>query len=98
MVIDNARDRRLEAQISAIARKASVISKSLGVIAKADLVICIVEISIASNKLSLAIALETGAGYDVEHSVSAIAVFCRIASALHFEIINIFWIELRAHI
>ena len=67
-------------------------------ISKADLIICVVETSIAGDKLSVPIALETGAGNNVEHAISAIAVFCGITAPSHLEIINIFWIKLRPNV
>ena len=67
-------------------------------IPEADLVICVVVAAVTGNKFCLAVAFEAGARYDVEHTVSAVAIFRRISAALHFQVVDVFRIELRSDI
>ena len=71
-------------------------AKRSGVASEIELVVGLVEVAEAGDQLSLIIALEAGAGNDVEDSVGAVAEFGAIAAALDFHVVHIFGIELHS--
>src|SRR6185369_4795024 len=81
-------------KIGAITGKASVVSKALGVVSKADLIIGIVVTSVADHDFTLAVPLETRTRHHVEHAVSTVSIVRGESAALYFQIINIFRVEL----
>src|SRR5262249_31771542 len=54
--------------------------------------------TVSGDEFRFPIAFETGAGNYVEGSVSAVAVFGRLAAALNFDDVDIFGIELGANV
>ena len=77
---------------------AGVVGEALGMAAKAECVIRLVEIAGAEDEFAFIVALEPGAGNDVEDSVSPVAELRAIAAAIHFDIFQILGIKLRADI
>ena len=63
-----------------------------------DLVVCLVIAPITEDEIAFSIALEACSGYDVEDSVGAVAVFGVITTALDFDIVDVFGIDLRADV
>src|ERR1700686_283101 len=94
----NLRDRRLKAEIATVAVDADVIGEALRMTPKAERVIGLIKIARAEDEFGLIVAFETGAGYHVEHTVGSIAKLGPVAAAIHFHVINIFGIKLRADI
>ena len=97
-IVNDLRDRRLDAEIAAVAVDAGVVGEALGVAAEAELVVGLIEISGAEHEFGLAVALESGAGHDVEDAVGAVAEFRAVAAAADFEVVDVFGIELRAEV
>ena len=64
--------------------------------AEIDLIVRLKEIPQAENELGFGVALESGAGSDIEDAIGAIAIISRVAAALDFEVIDIFGVDLRA--
>ena len=63
-----------------------------------DLVVGLVVAAVAEDQLAFAVAFETGARDGVEDAVGAVAVFGVVAAALHFHVVEVLGIDLRAHI
>src|SRR5882724_1919570 len=89
--------RSLQTVITAVAIDAGVVSKTLRVIAKTQLLVCLVEVAVGNEQLRFAIALEAAPRYDIEHRVGTVTVFGRVTAALDFEVIDVFRIELRSN-
>ncbi len=88
----------MQAVLAAVAVEAGVISGAGGVGSATDLVVGLVEIAGGNDEIAFTIALESGAGHDVEDAVSAVAVVGVVAAALDFEIVNVLGIDLRSEI
>src|SRR5262249_38402015 len=89
---------RGETVVAAIPACAHVVGGALAVIAKADLVVGAVVAAVAGDQLGLARAFEAGGGGHVEHAIGAVAILGRIAATLHLHVVDIFRIELGAHV
>ena len=89
---------RLQAEIAAVAIDAGVIGEAFGVAAEAEGIVGLIEIAGAQDEFGLVVALESGAGHDVEDAVRAVAELGAIAAAIDFDVIHVFGIELRAEI
>ena len=87
-----------QSEIGAVAGNAAVVGEALGVVAEAELVFGSVEAAVAGDQFGLTIALESGAGDNVEDAVGAVAVFRGVAAALHFEVVDVLGIELRSDV
>jgi hypothetical protein len=98
LIVNYPLHRSLQAKIGAVSREAAVISEALAVVAEAYLVIGLVEAAVARRQLGLAIALESGTRDHVKYAVRAVAVFGRVAAALHFDIVDILRVKLWANI
>src|SRR5262249_15828103 len=98
LVMQNLRAGGLEAEVGAVAGKASVVGEAICVVAKADLVVGVVVAAVAEDDFGLTVSLEAGAGNDVENSVGAVAIFGGVSTALDFEIVDVLGIELRADV
>src|ERR1700722_3691597 len=85
---------RLQSQVATITVDAHVIGEALGVAAETECVIRLIEIAGTQNQLGLVVSLETGAGDDVEDTVSAIAELRAITPTIDFQVINVFGIKL----
>src|SRR5262249_3192194 len=81
-----------------VAAGAHVVGGAVAVVAKADLIVGRVEISVAGHQLALARALEAGARSHVDDAVSAVAVFRGETSPLYLDVIDVLGIELRSHV
>ena len=88
----------LQTEIAAVGVDAGVVGEALGVAAKAEGIVGLVEVSGAEDEFGLAVALEAGAGDDVEDAVGAITEFCAVASAVNLEIVDVLGIKLGAEI
>ena len=66
--------------------------------AEAELVVGLVEIAGGEDEFALVVALEAGAGHDVEDAVGAVAELGAVAAAVDFDIIDVLGIELGAEI
>ena len=96
--MNDLRDRRLQAEIAAIAVHAGVVGETLGMAAEIDRVIGLIKTSGAEHEFGLAIAFEAGARHHVEDAVGAIALLGAVAAATDFEIVNVLGIDLRADV
>jgi len=96
--VHNLGNRRLQAEIAAIGIDAGVVREAVGMTAETEEVVGLVEVSGGDGELGLVIALEAGAGHDVENSVGAVAELRAIAAAIDFDVIQILGIELRPEI
>ena len=97
-VMNDLRDRRFNAQIAAIGVDAGIVGEALGVAAKAELVVGLIEISGAEHEFGLAVTLKSGARHDVEDAVGAVSEFGAVAAAADFEVVDVFGIELRPEV
>src|SRR6267143_3491195 len=86
------------AETGAIAVGAGVIGKTIGVSAKIELIIRLVEITEARDQLCFIIAFEAGAWRNVEYTVSTVAEIRGVTASLHFDRINVLGINLRTEI
>ncbi len=94
-IVHDLGNRRLQAEIAAVAVDAGVVGEAFGVAAEAEGVVGLVEVAGAEDEFGLVVALETGAGHDVEDAVGAVAELGAIAAAIDFHVIHVFGIELR---
>src|ERR1700692_3197553 len=94
----NARDGRLQAEIATAAVDADVIGEALGVTPEAERIVGLIEITSAEHELRLVVAFETGSGHDVEHTVGSISKLGAVTTAIHFQVVDVLGIELRADI
>ena len=97
-VVDGLRDRRLQAEVAAVAAEAGIPGEFLAVVAEADLVVGLVEVSGGKHKFAFAAAFEAGARQHVEHAVGAVAQVGAVAAAFHFERVDVFGVDLRADV
>src|SRR5689334_20436402 len=67
-------------------------------VAEVELSVSEVVVAIAGQQLAFAAALEAAAGDDIEHSVSPIAEFRGVASALDLEVVDVLRVKLRTDI
>ncbi len=93
-IVQDLRARRFQSEIGAVTGNAAIVSEAVGVVAETELVFGAVKAAIAGDQFGLAIALKPGTGDDVEDAVSAVAVFRRVAAALHFQVVDVLGIEL----
>src|SRR5215468_946560 len=84
--------------IGTVPAQTDVISRMVVVVAEAKLVVSEVVVAVACQQLSPAVALESRARDHIEDAVSPVAGLSRKAAALHFDIIDVLGIELRAHV
>src|SRR5215831_1027480 len=94
-IVNDLRHRRLDPEIAPVSVHARVVCEALGVTAETQLIIGLIEAACAQNQFCFATALESRTGHDIEDSISAVPHFSPIAAAAHFQIINVFGIELR---
>src|ERR1700680_734754 len=92
------RYRRLQSEIAAVPVHTGVIGEAPGVTAEAQLIIGLVEVAGAEDEFGLTVALESGAGHNVEDAIRAVAKFGAVATAADFQIVDVFGIELRAEV
>ena len=91
-------DGRGEAVVAAVAVEAGVPGEFLGVVAEVELVVGLEEVAGGEDELGLAVALEAGAGDDVEDAVGAVADVGGVAAALDFEVVDVLGVDLRAEV
>ncbi len=97
-VVNHLPDRRLQAVVAAISVQARVIGEALGVPAEIELIVGLIPIAERDDQFRLVVALEAGAGHDIEDPVRAVSVLRIVAAALNFEIIDVLGVNLRAQI
>src|SRR5712692_2568807 len=97
-IVQHVGRRSLQAEIRAVAVETGVVGEAVGVVAETDLVIRFVEAAEAGHNFGLAVALEAGAGDDIEDSESPVAVFGRIAAASDLNGLDVLGIKLRPDI
>src|SRR5208337_3174816 len=93
-VVHNLGNRRLQSEIAAVAIDAGVIREAVGVAAEAEGVVGLVEVAGGHDQFGLVVALETGAGHDVEDAIGAVAEFGAVAAAIDLDVIQVLGIEL----
>ena len=91
-------DGRGETVVAAVAVEAGVVGELLGVVAEVELVVGLEEVAGGEDELGLAVALEAGAGDDVEDAVGAVADVGGVAAALDFEVVDVLGVDLRAEV
>ena len=87
-----------ESVVAAVAGEAGVPGEALSVVAEVELVVGLGEAAGGQNELGLVIAVEAGAGKDVEGPVGTVAKGGVESSALDFEVVDVFGIDLRADV
>ena len=97
-VVEDCGDGRGEAVVAAVAVEAGVVGELFGVVAEVELVVGLEEVAGGEDELGLAVALEAGAGDDVEDAVGAVADVGGVAAALDFEVVDVLGIDLRAEV
>ena len=65
---------------------------------KLNCVVGLIEIAGAEDDFGFVVALEAGAGDNVEDAVGAIAELGAVAAAIDFQVVDVFGIELRAEV
>src|SRR5579872_1363456 len=97
-IVQNHGRRRLQPEVAAVPAEAAVVGKLFGVAAATDLIVGLIEIAKAGDQVTFLVALKTGSRDHVEHAVGSIAIVRVIAAALHFHVIDVLGIELRANV
>ncbi len=83
-----------EAVVAAVAVEAGVVGELFGVVAEVELVVGLEEVACGEDEFGLAVALEAGAGDDVEDAVGAVADVGGVAAALDFEVVDVLGVDL----
>src|SRR5271165_1792427 len=96
--MNDLRNRCLNAEIAAISVHAGVISEALGVTAKVELIVGLIEVARTQDQFGFIISLKARARGDVEDSVGAIPVGRVVASPLDFQVVDILGIKLRSEV
>src|SRR5271170_5726884 len=96
--MENEADGRGEAVVAAVAVEAGVVGELLGVVTEVELVVGLEEIAGGDDELGLAVALEAGAGNDVEDAVGAVADVSGVGAALDFDVVDVFGGDLSAEV
>src|SRR5208282_3734403 len=78
--------------------QACIVSESLGMPAKIDLIVCLVPIPQTHYDLCLIVPLKPGSRHDVENSIGTVSVIGFVTSSLNLQIVNILRVDLRAQI
>ena len=91
-------DGRREAVVAAVAVEAGVVGELFGVVAEVELVVGLEEVAGGQDEFGLAVALEAGAGDDVEDAVGAVADISGVAAALDFDVVDVLGVDLRAEV
>src|SRR6266567_5453973 len=89
---------RLEAVVGSISVGADVVSEGIGMIAKTEMIVGLVEAAVTERQFCEAGTLEAGTRRDVEDSVCAISIIGAKRAALCFDKLDVLRIELRTHI
>ena len=97
-VVKDLADGRGEAVVAAVAVEAGVVGELFGVVAEVELVVGLEEVAGGDDELGLAVALEAGAGHDVEDAVGAVADIGGVAAALDLDVVDVFGVDLRARL
>ncbi len=97
-IVQNFGTGRAEPVIATIPVDAAKIGEPLAVIAEIDLVVGLMERSEGCIHFHFAIALKARARNHVEHPVRTVAILGRITTALHFQVIDVLWIDLRPNV
>src|SRR5437762_12599941 len=87
-----------QSKVGAVTGNTAIVCEAISVIAETELVIGLVKAAIAGDQLGLTIAFESGAGYDIEDTVRAIAILGGVAATLDFEVVDVLGIELRTDV
>ena len=66
--------------------------------AKAELIVGLVEVAGGEDEFAFVVALEAGAGDDVEYAIGAVAELSAVAAAIDFDVVEVLGIELGAEI
>ncbi len=96
--MENQADGRGEAIVAAVAAEAGVVGELLGVVAEVELVVGLEEVAGGDDELGLAVALEAGAGHDVEDAVGAVADVGGVAAALDLDVVDVFRADLSGEV
>ena len=89
---------RLQSEIAAVAVDAGVIGEAAGVAAEAELIVGLVEVAAGEDEFGFVVALEAGAGNDVEDAIGAVAELGAVAAAIDFDVVEVLGIELGAEV
>ena len=97
-VMEDFGDGRGKAVVAAVAAEAGVLGELFGVVAEVELVVGLEEVAGGEDEFGLAVALEAGAGDDVEDAIGAVADVGGVAAALDFEVVDVLGIDLGAEV
>src|SRR5712692_4169064 len=97
-VVNHRGSRRLQAEVGAVSVGAGVVSEAVVVAAEINLVVRLIEIAEAEDDFGFVVSLESRAGRDVEHAVSAVAEIGAVAAALYFKSVDVLGVDLGAEI
>ena len=97
-IVDDLADGRGEAVVAAVAVEAGVVGELFGVVAEVELVVGLEEVAGGEDEFGLAVALEAGAGDDVEDAVGAVADVGGVAAALDLEVVDVLGVDLRGEV
>src|ERR1700722_5506838 len=64
----------------------------------AQVIVRLPETTAARDQFAFIVAFQAGAGHDIEYTVGAIPLVRLVAAALHFEIIDVLWVDGRPQI
>src|SRR5260221_1592345 len=98
VVVQRARLRRHESDVTAIGADACVVGKSFGVTADTNLAVSLLKVAVSGEQFDFAVAFESGTRNYIEHAIGTIAVVGGVSTTLNFDHVHIFWIELRTDI
>ena len=93
-IVHDLRNGRLKSEIAAVAVDAGVVGEAAGVAAEAELIVGLVEVAASEDEFGVVVALEAGAGDDVEDAIGAVAELGSVTAAIDFDVVQILGIEL----
>src|SRR5262249_40125149 len=98
LVMDNVRAGSFQSKVGAVSRQAGIVSKTLGVVAEAELVVCVVLISELGVSLAFRVGFDPETVNAFDPPVGPFSFFSKVPASLHFQVINVLWIELGSYV
>ena len=96
--MDNCGSGSFESQVGAAGAKAGVVGEAICVAGEMNLIVRLVEIACAQQEFGFIVAFESSAWGYVEDAVGSVSVVGGIATALHFDGVDVLGVNLRAEV
>ncbi len=88
-IVDYLGNRRLKPVVAAVSVQARIVGKALRMSSATNLIVRLIEISSREDEVAFPVALEAGAGHNIEDAIRAVAIIRVVAAAIDLERINV---------